>query len=114
MDIGRASWLLHAERNVMTWMSSPTVRAAAIGAAAAIAVAVAGLIGGSISAYFQGKSDSEKLQATLLMELVRSNESGRIEYTRRLLEAGVLKDDDGAICRAFIEQGCPIKPLRSN
>jgi hypothetical protein len=96
-------------------MNSATVRASVVGAAAAVAVAVAGVIGGSIGAYFQHKSDSEKLQATILVELVRNNDQLRAEYTSHLLRAGILKDNDGAICRAFVKVGvCPIKALTSN
>jgi hypothetical protein len=91
-------------------MSSPTVRASVVAAAAAVAVAIAGLIGGLFSAYFQSKSDSEKLQSTILTELVKRSDADRAEHTKRLIQAGVLKDDDGVICRTFVQQGCPIMP----
>jgi hypothetical protein len=99
----------------MTWMNSATVRASVVAAAAATGVAIAGLISGAVTAYFQQKSESEHLQSSILLEVVKADDSKkRTDYATRLLEAGVLKDDNGAICRALVQQGCPIKVLSSN
>jgi hypothetical protein len=94
------------------WLGSATVRAAVVAGSAAVAVAVASAIGGWISASYQSASEKEKLQATILVDLVHSNDSGRVEYTRRLIQSGILKDPDGSICMAFIGNACPLSVLQ--
>ena len=68
-----------------------------------------------VSSYCQHQSDVARIKANLLLSLVQNNESNRKEYTARLIRSGVLEDDDGAICRAFVSdepKGCPIKVER--
>src|SRR5436305_148328 len=94
------------------WRNSAVVRAAEIGAAAVLAGALAGAIGGGISAKYQRASAAEKLQAEVLLDLVHSAPMPRMEYTRRMIQAGILKDPDGSICMAFVGQGCPLSVLK--
>ena len=96
------------------WMQSATVRAAVVAGSAAVAVAVAGAIGGWISSVYQRASEAEKLQTTIVVDLIHVSDSARAEYARRLIQAGVLKDSDGSICRAFVGQGCPLPILKAN
>ena len=93
----------------------PTVLAAAIGAGASIGVAVAGVIGGSISAYYQRLSDTDKLRTSLVLNIAsQGSASGRVEVARALIESGVLPDPDGSICMAFVGMGCPLKIAKPN
>ncbi len=53
-----------------------------------------------------------RLKGNLLLSLVQNNDTVRKEYTARLIRSGVLEDDDGAICQAFVGEGCPIRVNR--
>jgi len=92
---------------------SPAILAAVIAAAASIGIALAGVIQGSISAYYESKADGEHTQVALVSNILKLPEQERKDYAAKLIQSGLLKDDDGSICRAFIGQGCP-KPKKSN
>lgn len=97
-------------------LERPAVVVALIGAVATLGVALASLISGAISGYFQRQSDIDKLKTTLVIGIanynVNVNHVSRAEYTKKLIESGVLPDDDGAICMAFVGEGCPLKVLK--
>src|SRR5271170_6137794 len=96
------------------WLHSAAVRAAVVAGAAAVAVAAAGFIGGWISASYQSASEREKLQATMLLELVRLQGIGQVEFARQMIQAGFIKDPDGSICVNYVGQGCPLKVLKTS
>ncbi len=96
-------------------LGRPTVLAAVIAAGASIGVALAGVVIGSISAYYQRQSDSDKLRTTLIINISSQGEAGRrADVARALIESGVLPDQDGSICMAFVGKGCPLKVLKPN
>jgi hypothetical protein len=86
--------------------------AAVVAAAATVGVAVAGAVGGAISAYFQHKTDMAKFETETLLALLKLNAGEREEYTSRLIQAGKLSDPDGAVCLAFVGRSCPIKVMK--
>ena len=98
---------------------NPIVLAAVIAAAASLSVAAAAAISAVIASGFQSGSDAARLQATILLEVAKIPNLGERAITaRQLIESGLLKDDDGMICVAFVksQQGgsCPIKPQKAN
>jgi len=102
---------------MMNWMSSPSVRAAAVGAAAAVAVALTSLIGGWVSGSYQAASDAKRLQLTMVLEIIKLEPPQRPLAAAELLRSGLLKDSDGSICRAFLsnpDADCPIGPAKKS
>ena len=41
------------------------------------------------------------------------NEGMRKERTTIAIQSGIISDDDGSICMAFVKDGCPIKVLKA-
>jgi hypothetical protein len=95
-------------------LDRPSVAAATIAAAASIGIALASLIGGSISASFQQESDTEKLKTTVVIDIVNWPEAQRGSFAAQLIQSGVLPDKDGSICMAFVHKGCPLEILKPN
>lgn len=88
---------------------------AIISAVAIVGVSIAGAIGAAITAHSQQQTDIAKLKTTILLSLVlRIDDATRAEYARTLIQAGVLPDEDGAVCMAFVRKGCPLKVLKPN
>jgi hypothetical protein len=86
---------------------------ALIAAVTTLAVALGGVINGSISAYYQRKTDEENLRNQLLISVMGNPAVlHQKDYAKALIAAGVLVDTEGAICRAFVGGDCPIKVLR--
>jgi len=53
----------------------------------------------------------------MLLGLVQNNglnDASRSDFTRHLIQAGVLPDEDGSICMAFVGKDCPLKVLKPN
>ena len=98
-------------------LEKPAVLAATIAAAASIGVALAGAIEGSISAYFQRQSATQKLRNQLVISIISHDYSTQTAYANVLIQSGVLPDEDGGICRAFRHdknEKCPLKVLKSD
>jgi Na+/glutamate symporter len=95
-------------------LQRPAIFAAVVAAAATVGIAVAGAIGGAISAYFQHKTDLAKFETETLLTLLKLNAGEREEYTSRLIQAGKLRDPDGAVCMAFVGKSCPIKVMKTS
>jgi hypothetical protein len=91
------------------FLARPAVFVGMVAAAASVAVAVAGAISGSISSFYQDRSEQAKLHTTALLELIKYKPDEQSERVRQLIQAGILKDEDGKICKAFLVSGCPIK-----
>jgi hypothetical protein len=62
------------------------------------------------------------MQATMLLAILQENEPsyvlGRNEAMRKeritiAIQSGLISDDDGSICMAFVKEGCPIKVLKA-
>jgi hypothetical protein len=88
--------------------SHPAVQSAAIGAAAALAIALVGAIQGSISAYYQSRADNDRLREDILRTIIFEPDAVRADAAKRFIQAGLIEDKDGAICMAFVGSGCPI------
>src|ERR1044071_6566258 len=70
--------------------SADPVFAAVVAAAATVGVAIAGAIGGAITAYFQHRTDMAKLETETLISLLKLGPGERMEYTKRLIQSGKL------------------------
>jgi hypothetical protein len=83
------------------------VEVALIGAVAAAAVAVVGGIQGSISAYYQNKSDVLKERLTVAKDEVdklfpaQSEDQLRNERLRTLIRFGLISDPNGDLCTFY-------------
>lgn len=91
------------------FLTRPGIFVGVVAAAATVAVAVAGAISGSISSYYQDRSEQAKLRTTALLVIIKDKPDEQSEHARQLIKAGILEDEDGKICKAFVVSGCPIK-----
>jgi hypothetical protein len=100
--------------------SDPTVLAAIIAGSAGLGVAVAGAISGSISAAYQSAAEGEKNRGDLLNhallafdphKTLEQNQDDLRQRVKVLIQSGVVPDDNGSICRAFVGGDCPLKIL---
>jgi hypothetical protein len=91
-----------------TFLARPAVFVGVLAATVTLAVAVAGAISGSISSYYQDRSEQAKLRTAVLLEIIK-NEPDKSKALRELIQAGIVIDEDGKICKAFGLSGCPIK-----
>lgn len=100
--------------------NDPTVLAALIAGAAALGVAAAGAISGSISAAYQNAAEGEKDRGDLLIHALlafdphktqQQNQDDLSQRVKILIQSGIIPDDNGSICRAFVGGNCPLKVL---
>ena len=103
------------------WTNSAVLAALVIGGSAVFGAA-ANLITSSISASYQSATEMKKLQATMLLAILQENEPsyvpGRNEAMRKeritiAIQSGIISDEDGSICMAFVKEGCPVKVLKA-
>ena len=104
--------------------SDPTILAAIIAGSAALGVAVAGAISGSISAAYQSAAAAEKNKGDLLVAALLKfnpqksepdNQKDLAQRVKILIQSGIIPDDSGSICRAFVKDflktDCPLTKL---
>ena len=115
-------WLLaRGKLRDSDWTNSAVLAALVIGGSAVFG-ATANLVTNSISASYQSATEIKKMQATMLLAILQENEPsyvpGRNEAMRKeritiAIQSGLISDDDGSICMAFVKEGCPIKVLKA-
>ena len=113
-------FLLRGRLRDSDWTNSAVLAALVIGGATVFG-AIANLVTTSISASYQSSAEMKKLQATMLLNILEENSQygpAQIEAMRKeriilALQSGLISDDNGSICMAFVKEGCPIKILKA-
>jgi hypothetical protein len=99
----------------------PTVLAAIVVALAAVFTALMSVLTNSITASYQSASDREKSKTAVLLSILQEYNTGMVPGRNEqmmkdritiAIQSGLISDEDGSICLAFLKQGCPVKVLR--
>lgn len=103
-------------------LKHPAVAAALITGWVALASGIGSGIFGWVSSSTQARVELKKFQDTIVLNILQENEPSyvparneemRKQRIRIAIESGIIADENGSICRAFVGEGCPIKVLRA-
>jgi hypothetical protein len=109
---------LEDRRSWWNGLKTPPVTAAVLTAW----VAIASLLFGWVTSCSQENLERQKLQSSILLGILQQyqpnmvpgrNEAMLKERVKVAIQSGMISDDDGRICMAFITEGCPIKILKA-
>jgi hypothetical protein len=103
------------------WYLHPAVISALVVAAATVLAAIVSLITNWITLSYDTTFEQDKNKTTVLLGILQDynpnmvpprNEQMMKDRITIAIQSGLISDEDGSICLAFLKQGCPVKVLR--
>jgi hypothetical protein len=103
------------------WYLHPAVIAAVVVGAATVLAAIVNLITSWITLSYDTTFEQEKSKTTVLLGILQEynpnmvserNEQMMKDRIIIAIQSGLISDENGSVCLAFLKQGCPIKVLK--